>query len=158
MTEIAFTKVRLPYGWLGNMAPYPVMFNDLRWPTTEHLFQALRLPADSRARELIRACKSPMAAKMEAKKHIGQWIVNPRTQADVAHMRMCLKLKLEHHPDVYTMLKQTGDATIIEDCTARPNASGLFWGAARAEKVPGLWDWEGDNVLGHLWMALRAEL
>ena len=42
MNEIWFTKVNLPYGWLGNMAPYPVLHDGCRWLTTEALFQAMR--------------------------------------------------------------------------------------------------------------------
>ena len=64
MHTIAFTKVTLPYGWLGNMAPFPVLYGLLEWRTTEALFQALRFAADDPVRELIRAEKSPMAAKM----------------------------------------------------------------------------------------------
>jgi hypothetical protein len=39
---ISFTKVDLPYGWLGNMAPYPLAYEDLTYWTTATLFQALR--------------------------------------------------------------------------------------------------------------------
>jgi predicted NAD-dependent protein-ADP-ribosyltransferase YbiA (DUF1768 family) len=42
MNEIWFTKVNLPYGWLGNMAPYPVLHDGCSWLTTEALFQAMR--------------------------------------------------------------------------------------------------------------------
>jgi len=158
--EIAFTKVRLPYGWLGNMSPYPVTFQDIKWPTVEHLFQALRFSATDPVRGLILACKSPMAAKFEAKKHIGKWIVAPRTEADVENMRMCLKLKLEDNPVLRGWLKETGNAMIIEDCSNRPNASGLFWGAARCLpelSSDGGW-WDGENILGKLWMQLRTDL
>lgn len=150
---IAFTKVRLPWGWLGNMAPYPVVYQDIRWPTTEHLFQALRFSAtdDDGIRDAICAQKSPMSAKMFAKQHIGRWVVAPRTEADVAHMKMCLKLKLEQHPVLQSWLRDSGTATIIEDCSNRPNASGLFWGAS----CVALGEWEGQNVLGNLWMELR---
>ena len=44
MNEIWFTKVDLPYGWLGNMAPYPVLHDGCRWLTTEALFQARCTP------------------------------------------------------------------------------------------------------------------
>jgi len=155
MAEIAFTKVRLPFGWLGNMSPHHIMFMDLRWPTAEHLFQALRYSSDDEARELIRAQKSPMMAKMEAKRYIGRQVVAARSEADVANMRMVLKLKLEQHPELKAQLKATGDATIIEDCSARANHSGLFWGAAMDYDTA---KWRGQNTLGLLWMELRAGL
>src|SRR5262249_49560871 len=62
---IAFTKVDLPYGWLGNMAPFPVMHDGRGYRTTEALFQALRFDQEP-IREAIRGEKSPMAAKMRA--------------------------------------------------------------------------------------------
>lgn len=150
--EISFTKVRLPYGWLGNMAPYPVIHQDIRWPTTEHLFQALRFMSDDPVRELIRAALSPMAAKFKAKEFIGKMIIAPRGQADVENMRMVIKLKHDSYPDLRKWLQETGDATIIEDCSARANVSGLFWGAAMDYDSA---SWKGENVLGKLWMERR---
>ncbi len=155
MAEITFTKVRLEHGWLGNMSPHHIMFLDLRWPTAEHLFQALRYPSDDEARELIRAQKSPMSAKMEAKRYIGRQVVLAWSDPDVDNMRMVLKLKLEQHPELKVLLKATGDATIIEDCSSRANLSGLFWGAARDYDTA---SWQGQNTLGKLWMELRAAL
>jgi hypothetical protein len=49
---IAFTKVRLPFGWLGNMNPFPLAHDGKVWPTAEHLFQALRFE-DGSIREAI---------------------------------------------------------------------------------------------------------
>lgn len=155
MTEIAFTKVRLPFGWLGNMAPYPVVYQDVRWPTTEHLFQALRFMSDDPVRELIRQKLSPMAAKFEAKSYIGKMVIAPRTDADVENMRMVVGLKLRSYADLQKSLKETGDATIIEDCSARPNHSGLFWGAAKDYNEA---KWTGQNMLGRIWMDLRSAL
>lgn len=159
MQEITFTKVALPYGWLGNMAPYRVEYQDHVWRTTEHLFQALRFSADDHVRAYIMRCQSPMGAKMEAKRWTNRWVVAPRTEADVENMRMVLKLKLEQHPELKHWLKETGRATLIEDVSARPNVSGLFWGAARMMPAVGeTGGWTGQNTLGKLWMQLRDKL
>ena len=32
---IAFTKVALPYGWLGNMAPFPLVYDGQKYLTSE---------------------------------------------------------------------------------------------------------------------------
>ena len=64
---IKFTKVSLPYGWLGNMAPFPVMYKGKKWLTIEALFQALRFE-DEKIIEEIRLEKSPMGAKMKVQK------------------------------------------------------------------------------------------
>ena len=69
MEVISFTKVSLPYGWLGNMAPYPVKYNNVRYRTTEALFQSLRFMNHPDVQVLIQENKSPMGCKMVAKKY-----------------------------------------------------------------------------------------
>lgn len=152
MQVIAFTKVRLPFGWLGNMAPYSVTHDDRLYRTTEALFQALRFDSEE-IRDEIRAEKSPMSAKMRAKGYRDRMVVEPRSDEDVANMRAVLRLKLDSHGALPGKLLETGDATIIEDCTYRQRGSGLFWGAALNDG-----EWQGKNVLGRLWMDLRGEL
>ncbi len=51
-------------------------------------------------------------------------------------MKVCLKLKLEQHPELRDRLLATGDDEIIEDCSKRKRGSGLFWGAALEDGVP----------------------
>ncbi len=150
---IAFTKVALPHGWLGNMAPYPVTFAEKTWRTTEALFQALRFNNDD-IRTLIHAEKSPMAAKMVAKKYAEHMVVEPASPQDLQNMEMVCRLKLEQHPDLKKLLKATGDALIVEDITKRAKGGRhSIWGAAlHGDK------WEGQNELGKIWMKLRSEL
>jgi len=153
MTEIAFTKVKLPFGWLGNMSPFPITHGGKDWFTTEALFQALRFD-DEEIIEGIRAIKSPMTAKMAAKKHKEAMIVEPLSDQDVENMKLCVRLKLEQHPDLVPQLLETGDALIVEDCTSRGRrGSNLFWGAVKTEN-----GWEGENKLGNIWMEIRNEL
>ncbi len=128
---ITFTKVALPYGWLGNMSPFPVMHEGVRWYTTEHLFQALRFPKESSVRDLIGKSKSPMSAKMTAKKYSSEMVVVPRTSADLDNMRLCLMLKAASYPKVLADLLATGDEKLVEDVSARPSAASLYWGMAK---------------------------
>jgi predicted NAD-dependent protein-ADP-ribosyltransferase YbiA (DUF1768 family) len=93
MAVISFTKVDLPYGWLGNMAPYPIQLNGQVWRTSEALFQALRFD-NLEIREVIRDQKSPMSAKMKAKPFKEQMIVIPCSPQDLDNMRLCIRLKL----------------------------------------------------------------
>jgi hypothetical protein len=145
--DIVIRKVREPYGWLGNMSPHPVGL----WRTAEHAFQAQRFPDTSEVRKLIMAATSPMMVKRIAKEHAREMIVQPRSEQDISNMRVILGLKLEQHPLLLEALRATGNRRIVEDCTARANESGLFWGAAR--QADGTW--HGTNTLGVLWMALR---
>lgn len=148
---ISFTKVKLPYGWLGNMAPFPIQFGGKTWRTTEALFQALRFADGDPVRDLIFAEKSPMAAKMVAKSNRDKMVVEPMSPADLELMRTVLRLKVDQHPHLLSELLKTGDAEIVEDSSNRQNTSGLFWGAAK--QADG--SWVGENTLGKLWMELR---
>ena len=141
-------KVSEPFGWLGNMSPYPVVYNGETYRTTEALFQALRFE-DAEIVQLIREQKSPMAAKMMAKKHKTKRVLEPLCPQDLDNMRLCLRLKIEQHPDLRDQLVATRPEEIIEDCTKRPR--GLFWGAALKDG-----QWVGENQLGKMWMELRA--
>ncbi len=146
---ITFTKVSLPYGWLGNMSPHAVTHNGVIWRTTEALFQALRF-IDDNIKETIRLEKSPMAAKFIAKRHKNQMVVIPASDEDVANMCLVLTLKLDQHPNLKKELLETGNQMIIEDCTKRRPS---IWGAQRIGDK-----WEGENLLGKIWMELRDEL
>lgn len=148
---ISFTKVKLPFGWLGNMSPFPVEANGVTWRTTEALFQALRF-ADRGIREEIRAEKSPMAAKLKAKGKRDQMVIEPLSVQDVQNMKYCIILKVKQHEEIRKQLLDTGDARIIEDVTSRGRrGSNLFWGALKTDDG----EWEGLNTLGILWMEVR---
>jgi len=123
---IAFTKVKLPYGWLGNMSPYPVFYDGKWWKTTEHLFQALRFK-DGAIQGKIRREPNPFQAKLIAKRHKDQMTVVPRSRRDVVNLRLVLRLKLKHHPELRQQLLETGNQTFIEDASSRPHGSGKFW-------------------------------
>lgn len=152
MEVIGFTKVALPYGWLGNMSPFPLTFGGKEWRTSEALFQSLRFK-DEAIQELIRAEKSPMGAKFVMKANKEHITTEPHSKKDVMNMKMCLKLKLQQHPQLIQELIDTGDKVIIEDVTARGDKGGnLFWGAMLVDD-----EWVGENTLGKLWMELRKE-
>lgn len=153
---IAFTKTKLPYGWLGNMSPYPLEFGGKQWRTSEALFQALRFK-DKAIQELIREEKSPMSAKMVMKDNIALVTLKIHSQKDVSNMKMCLIIKLEQHPELIEELINTGDKIIIEDVTTRGDVGGnCFWGAMLVEHEDGF-HWVGKNTLGLLWVELREK-
>ena len=168
MEVIAFTMVNLPFGWCSNMSPYPVVVDDdwavgsrrfgygkgpVEFRTAEALFQSLRFD-DWAIWEEIREQKSPMGAKMVAKRYLDRAIVVPRSSRDLENMARVVSLKIQQHPELKTGLLNTGETQIIEDCTNRPSESGLFWGAV----LRGDGTWEGRNELGKIWMDLRGVL
>lgn len=165
MIDVVFRKVRGPNGWLSNMSPHPVHFEGYEWKTTEHLFQALRFRAPNLwVRTVIRQQHSPMSAKMAAKRHLVHAAVAPRSDEDLENMRMVLRLKIATHADLRKALLATGESRIIEDVSARPSDSGLFWGMRwiPAHIIEGVQiadgHWDGQNKLGELWAEIRKEI
>jgi len=160
--QIVIKKVSEPGGWLSNMSPHPVVHAGLKWWHAEALFQALRFADDdAEAREAVREPKSPMKAKMVAKKFRERQVVVPLSDADVENMRLCIGLKLKAHVGLRDQLIATGDRLLVEDCTARGRrVNNLFWGAVRVPDAGALlgYAWEGQNMLGQLWMEERAAL
>jgi predicted NAD-dependent protein-ADP-ribosyltransferase YbiA (DUF1768 family) len=124
------------------------------WRTAEALFQAARF-ADPAICEEIRACRSPMQAKMIAKRNADRMVVAPRGPQDLVHMELILRLKIAQHADLKRQLGEIpNDALIVEDVTARGvSESNVFWGAAFIKD-----EWVGENHLGRLWMGIRAAL
>jgi hypothetical protein len=90
---IAFTKTRLPFGWLGNMAPFPIDYGGKSWKTAEHAFQALHFE-DQAIQEQIRAESSPMWAKIIARRNQAKMAIVQRGAQDIANMKTVLRLKV----------------------------------------------------------------
>ena len=157
---ISFTKVRLEWGWLGNMAPFPIVHDKYGFfKTTEALFQAMRFHHDHPVVDLIRGERSPMGAKLKAKANADEMVVAQLSQRDVDNMREVLKLKVESHPELKDKLIATGEHTIIEDVTSRQRGSAMFWGAALTNGDESRSKhWIGDNWLGVCWGELRNDL
>ena len=152
MSIIAFKKVNEAYGWMSNMSAHKIKAGGKVFRTAESLFQCLRFD-DEEIQEIIRLKTSPMTAKMAAKSRKAQMVIVPQSADDLDIMMTVLRLKLLYNPELKIALLGTLDATIIEDCTARPGGSGCFWGAVLKNG-----EWHGENHLGKLWMRLRSEL
>ena len=162
---VKIRKVAEPFGALGNMSPHKVdttahhwMPDILRreWRTSEALFQAMRFCGSSNETvdEVITDIwrhKSPMGAKLVAKKNQDSMLVDPCSFDDTENMRTVLWLKLGQNAEVAEVLTSTIGMTIVEDCSNRMSGSGLFWGAALMH-----WGrWVGENHLGKILMDIR---
>jgi ribA/ribD-fused uncharacterized protein len=138
------------------MSPHPIDYNGYHYRTAEALFQALRFKNHPEIQEQIRDQKSPMAAKMKARKN--RELLNrgekwDEAASDIPLMKKCLELKLDQHPELTDKLIETGDAIIIEDCTTHDRESARFWGAVNEDGT-----WIGKSVFGDIWMEIREEL
>lgn len=148
---VSFTKVALEYGWLGNMFRSPISEGGEIWLTSEALFQSKRFD-DPMIKELIRNEKSPMRAKMKAKKNQDQMNVVPRSEEDVELMRKVVKMKFDQNPVLKSKLKELEGRVIVEDIGNRKGDRHLFWGAKLVNE-----EWEGQNTMGRILMDLRDE-
>jgi predicted NAD-dependent protein-ADP-ribosyltransferase YbiA (DUF1768 family) len=124
---MAFTKIAIPGGWMGNMSRHPVQYKGKSFATTEALFHSLRFWAYPEVVEAIRAQRNPMAAKQVAHSHF-DLLTKEELAHDEEHMRTCLRVKVAQHPDLLEALLGTEDKVLIEDVTKRPK--GKRWGAA----------------------------
>ena len=152
---ISFKKIAEPYGWFSNMSQHGLKFEGKHYKSAEALFQSLRFN-NVVIKEHLRLKKSPIQAKMFSKLHHDKMVIEQLGEQDVSNMRMVLKLKLQYNPKLIEMLRETGDKTIVEDCTNREfkgSLSTLFWGAVLHGD-----EWFGENTLGKLWMELREQL
>jgi ribA/ribD-fused uncharacterized protein len=149
---IEFTKVDLPYGWLGNMYASPIQFEGKEWLTTEALFQALRYDSEE-IREAIRKEKSPMGAKMKAKSFKSQMRVVPMGEEDVDNMKKVVRMKFKQYTILKSKLIITGEHILVENIGNRNGERHLFWGM---KKVNG--EWIGNNMMGKILMEIREEM
>ena len=144
------------YGWISMMSAYQAYYKGTTFRTYEELFQWLRFVAFPDIQWEIVEQKSPMGAKMKARKHRAKlnrgekWDQAPE---DITLMKKCILLKLEQHPELKVKLISTGTATIIEDCTSHDRESARFWGMVYKDG-----QWIGENMLGKIWMEIREEL
>ena len=113
MKYIGFTKVSLPYGWLGNMSPHPVEYNGKIWRTCECLFQSLRFN-DKKIVGILRNEKSPMSVKMKSKKYKDKMVIDVMGKEDVDNMKMVVKLKYDSYKWMRVELKKFPEFQIIK--------------------------------------------
>ena len=115
---------------MGNMAPYPIKYDGKVWLTSEALFQGMRYD-DEDIKEIIRKEKSPMGAKMKAKKYSDQMVVVPMSDLDVEQMKKCVRMKFDQHPKLKKELMKTKGVFIYEDIGNRNGERHKFWGAKK---------------------------
>lgn len=153
---IAFKRVKDKFGWMSNMSSHMVVYEDIEYKSTEALFQALRYKKFPDVQKEIISQESPMQAKIVAQKY-KQLLVDSGyellSKQDIENMKLCIDLKLKQHLNLAEELLSTNDSLIIEDCTNRPEGSGLFWGSAYQDN-----QWVGKNTLGNILMQARDKL
>ena len=155
MKYLPFNKNKDVNGYMSNMYPSEILYNNLIWPSAEHLFQALRYN-DIRIQGLIRREKSPMRVKAVAKMYSDQRVIRPLSNLDVRLMETVVWLKFEQNKEMSDLLVNSGYGThyIYENVEKRIGdfkSSALFWGAFLKNDAYLI----GMNILGIILMRYR---
>lgn len=124
--------------FLSNFYPTRIEHGGLIWPTSEHLYQALKT-SDTTAREIIRIASTPGQAK-----RLGRRVPIRAGWGDrrMAVMRYVVHLKFGSHQFLSERLIATGSQKLIEV---------NYWG----DTFWGVYNGEGDNFLGRILMDER---
>lgn len=150
-SRIRFYTKGEPYYWLSNSSEYPVYYDGIKYPTAEHLFQAMKfLPHRTDLATKVRKISSPNDAIKEARRNMTEvqkgWISKGQ---NVISMREVLLLKFTQHSVLRRQLLLTGDAELIQSSPAD-----AFWGdAAGTDGFGG-----GRNELGKALMRTRETI
>lgn len=130
---------------LDNFSAYAITIWDRTFPTSEHAYQWKKY-ADTRPdlAEEILVATSPNQVKKIADAHRD---AVPATfkQNNVAIMEEILRAKFDQHEKVRKTLRATGEKRVVENSPVDS-----FWGVGP--------DGVGENMLGKLWMKIRAEV
>lgn len=139
-----YDKSRPHYGFT-NFSPHPVEYLGRRYPTSEHLFQALKFTHKPNLMEHIRTCDPrPSVALAEARRFSRE--VRPDWKREnIRAMETVLFFKFTQHKKLKRELLRTGDAELVED-----SHTDSFWGCGA--------DGLGRNELGKALMRLRRQI
>jgi ribA/ribD-fused uncharacterized protein len=132
---------------LSNFSAFSVIWAGRRFPTSEHLYHWLRFRSSDTARAISEAVANAASAH-EAFKLAQEFKAHQRDDwnaVKVDRMRDILRAKATQHEYVRRKLLATGDRELVEN-SWRDDFWG--WGPNR----------DGQNMLGKLWMEVRAEL
>jgi N-glycosidase YbiA len=139
---VNFYSVSDAYGEFSNFADYPIALKGLRWPTTEHYFQAQKF-ADKAYQQKIRSANTPMLAAQLGRTR-KQKLRRDWESVKVEIMREAFA-KFTQHEDLRQLLLATGVANLVEH-----TENDSYWGDGG--------DGRGKNMLGLILMQTRETL
>jgi ribA/ribD-fused uncharacterized protein len=134
-------KFRFSNHPFSNFYPAPLLIDGVRWPTSEHYFQAQKFQGTEYEEE-IRNLPTPKDAATRGRDRSLPLCKNwEDIKIGVMAKALRYKFSFEQHPELLKVLLETGDQEIVEDA---PWDS--YWGIGRGD---------GQNMLGKLLMELR---
>ena len=129
------------HAFLSNFYPAPITFEGLVYPTSEHLYQALKTEIPSE-HEFVRSAGTPGESKRRGRRVTVRENWNA---IKITVMRKVVLEKFRQNPELGKRLLDTGDALLVESNTWNDT----FWGVCRGK---------GENYLGLVLMNVRLEL
>ena len=110
--QIKFYRTNeVPYGLFSNFdTKHPIMVDGVKWPTTEHYFQAQKFAGTGHVEAVRQAAKPRDAAYMgrdRSRPLRADW---EQVKDDV--MRTAVRAKFTQHGDILALLLNTGDAEL----------------------------------------------
>lgn len=139
---ISFIETRFHY--LSPFSAHRVEIWGEVFATAEHAYQSSRILPGSE-RNAIKHAPSPMDAWREGQKYKGRNDLAVPGFDKLAVMEEIFRAKLEQHPDIADILRESGMATLEKNIE-----SDAYLGTGP--------DGQGENQMGKIWMKLRAEL
>ena len=144
MPEIRFYRSTGEYGFLSNLYKRPVVFEGRKFSCSEEAYQFGK-PRDKKVAEWIVSAPKPHLCAAAAHSLFVFDVKEDWNSTKVERMRQVLKAKFSQHMDLAKKLKETGDATLIEESNMD-----AFWGIGKKGN--------GKNMLGVLLMEIRNEM
>jgi ribA/ribD-fused uncharacterized protein len=142
-TATVIKSFRGEYAFLSNFYPCTVSYNERKYPSVEHAYQAAKSPYDAKYRTQILKVPANQAGQAKA---LGQDVA---LRADWEDVRIDIMLDLVRqkfrHSKLRNQLKSTGDAELIE---------GNYW----FDTFWGVCNGHGQNHLGKILMKVRDEI
>lgn len=142
--QIKFYRANEPYGLFSNFdTKHPITIDGVKWPTTEHYFQAQKFAGTGHVEAVRQAAKPMDAANMGRDR--SRPLSKDWEEVKDAVMLRAIRAKFTQHEDCKSMLMSTGDAILIEH-TSNDN----YWADGG--------DGTGKNALGRILMQVRSEI
>lgn len=130
--------------YLSNFSSFKVYWRGIIFATSEHAYHWTRFLDESPHRTIILESASAHEAYRFAQEHKAEQVAGwDDRKVDV--MRDILRSKVRQHDYVRRKLLSTGDRELIENSWRDP-----YWGWGPNR--------DGKNILGRLWMEVRAEI
>jgi ribA/ribD-fused uncharacterized protein len=145
MDEIA--SFRHDHAYLSNFFQVPIVDHDIIYPSSEHMYQALKT-TDVDTRRKIAAAETASAAKA-----LGQKVALRPHWDRLKYMLMedVLRMKFDQHPTLAVKLAATGTDYLVEGNTWHDQ----IWGDCLCPQHGGT---RGRNALGIILMRIRLDL